>query len=63
MANDVLAILNDIRDAVAVGGRRGGIDLDAWEEDFIDAVEERLDTKRPLSDKQDTKLREIWGRI
>ena len=34
--------------------------LSAWEADFLDSIEERLDGKRQLTEKQMARMDEIW---
>jgi hypothetical protein len=36
--------------------------LSAWDADFLDSIEERLDDAKPLSEKQIECLEEIWSR-
>ena len=36
--------------------------LSAWDADFLDSIEERLDWKKPMSRRQRECLEEIWER-
>ena len=36
--------------------------LSAWDADFLDSIESRLDDKKPLSPKQIECLEEMWER-
>jgi hypothetical protein len=56
-------MIDDIAEACGVGGTRGGIDLTAWEEDFVDSIKERLSYGDQLTPRQKDRLREIWDRI
>ena len=37
--------------------------LTAWEVEFIQSLRERIDSDKPLSEKQDILLNEIWERV
>jgi hypothetical protein len=37
--------------------------LSAWDVDFLASIEERLDDRRPLSQKQINCLDDIWERV
>jgi hypothetical protein len=52
-----------IADIHNTNGVSGGIELDEWEEDFIDSLEDRLNSGRSLTPKQREILVAIWDRI
>lgn len=41
----------------------GGIELNEWEQEFIESVEDALAENRSLTPLQMEKLEEIWGRV
>jgi len=53
-------MVEDIRDATGI---IGGIELNQWEEEFVDNIEERLSDGESLTEAQGEKLEEIWNRI
>jgi hypothetical protein len=57
---DDWTMVEDIRSAE---GCVNGIELNQWEEEFMESIEERLNAGRSLSEKQREKLQEIWDRI
>jgi hypothetical protein len=40
-----------------------GGSLNGWEIDFLESLDKRRDDIRPLSEKQDDKLRQTWDKI
>lgn len=52
-----LLMVEDIRDV------SGDIELNDWEEEFLDSIEERLENGRNLSERQAETLEKIWNRI
>ncbi len=59
MADDK-EMVEDVRSAE---GCVNGIELNGWEEEFIDSIEDQLGEDRRLTEKQRDKLQEIWDRI
>jgi len=53
-------MVDDIRSAE---GCVNGIELTQWEEEFMESIEERLDERRRITEKQLKKLEDIWDRI
>lgn len=61
---DAREMIEDIISAGRVGGSRGGIDLDAWEHDFVSDMEDAAaDGLWSPTERQQAKLGEIWDRI
>lgn len=61
---DAREMIEDIVSAVRVGGSRGGIDLDAWEHDFVSDMEDAAtDGLWSPTEGQQASLRAIWDRI
>jgi hypothetical protein len=56
-------MLKDIDEAVKVGAARGGIDLDAWEEDFVKSIRTAVKRGWELTPKRLVALTKIWDRI
>ena len=56
-------MIEDIRDAAAVGSRNGGIDINDWEEGFVSDLEDRLNDDWSLTGPQLETLTGIWDRI
>jgi len=54
--------LEAVRTAAEIGGRRGGIDLSQWEDEFIDSIEDRLNDGKGLTEKQQIILDKLWDR-
>ena len=63
VAIEIERMITDIEEAVGVGGDRGGINLNSWEEDFFDSIKEQFDISGELTEKQREKLTQIWDRI
>jgi len=55
-----LQMIDDIHNVIGIAG---GIELDNWEEEFLDSLEDRLGEGKGLTEKQRNKLEEIWDRI
>lgn len=60
-APDAAEMLEDIQSASRA--RSGGIELDEWQEGFVEQIAKQLKAKRVLTSKQLAKLTEIWDRI
>lgn len=56
-------LVDEVDSAVRVGPRRGGIELDAWEEELVKSVRALIKARRNISDKQLACLRKIWDRV
>lgn len=52
--------VEDIRSA---DGAMGGIELSSWEQEFMDSIEQRLESKKSLTTAQAETLEKIWDRI
>ena len=50
-------------DAVLIAYEYGQIELNDWEESFIETIGDFLDNHTPLSFKQSKKLNEIYSRV
>lgn len=59
MYPSVEQMIEDIRESERASN---GIELDEWETEFMESLEERVEKKRGLSKKQTDKLEEIWDR-
>jgi phosphoenolpyruvate carboxylase len=44
-------------------GILGGIELNDWEESFMESITDQLDQRRRLSPAQMEKLEEIWNKL
>lgn len=61
--DDVERQLGEIESAMQIPAHNGGLELDAYEENFIDSARRRVTRGRQLTDKQITMLWKIWNRI
>lgn len=62
-SNDEIArMFADIADNVKVGSSRGGIELNDWEEEFVQDIRVVFDRGSKLSGKRLVRLRLIWDR-
>jgi predicted DNA binding protein len=55
-------MLDAVKDANKIGTSRGGIELSEWEESFIESIEEQLDKKRVLTERQREVLKKLYDR-
>ncbi|MGD9749414.1 MAG: hypothetical protein AB7W59_00300 [Acidimicrobiia bacterium] len=55
-------MLEAVKDAARIGTSRGGIELSEWEESFIESIEEQLDRKRTLSERQLEVLEKLYDK-
>jgi hypothetical protein len=55
-------MLDAVKDAAKIGPDRGGIELSEWEESFTESIEEQLDKKRVLSERQREVLKKLYDR-
>lgn len=58
-----ISLLEDVENVAHVPRERGGPGYTKWELDFIESISEQLKGGCRLSEKQEEKLRELWGEI
>lgn len=55
-------MLEAVQDASRLGTERGGIELSEWEESFIESIQEQMDKKRTLTQRQLEVLEKLYDR-
>lgn len=63
MGSDVDQMISDIQDAARIPPHNGGVELNEWEEGFIDSLADQRAEKKSLSEAQVEKLVQIWEKI
>jgi len=53
-------MIEDIQESTKA---RNGVELTAWEEEFLDSIDSQLGEDRRLSEKQLDVLQKIWERV
>ena len=58
----VSEMLEAIETATSIAPRNGGLELDDWEEGFVNSITERVDNEKSLSERQIESLTKIWDK-
>jgi len=58
-----IARAKEMAEEIASDVGNNGIDLNDWEETFMESINDQLDRGRSLSEAQMEKLTEIWDKI
>lgn len=61
--NPRLAKAKEWADDIRADEHGGGIELNDWEQEFMESVEDALAENKPLTPPQMEKLEEIWDRV